>query len=63
MQPFKIDTGGNGKHSQCTNDGLNDTHNSHIPYRIAEKFGKLTLRAFGERKFGELIDQSIGYYR
>ena len=25
------------------------------------KFGELTLRAFGERKFGKLIDQPIGY--
>ena len=26
-----------------------------------EKFGELTLRAFGKRKFGELIDQPIDY--
>ena len=37
-----------------------------MKYHIAgkfgrEKFGKLTLRAFGERKFGELIDQPIDY--
>ena len=25
------------------------------------KFDELTLRAFGKRKFGELIDQPIGY--
>ena len=36
-------------------------------YRIARKFGgeKVwridSFRAFGERKFGELIDQPIGY--
>ena len=38
-----------------------------LTYRIAGKFGgeKVrridSLRAFGERKFGELIDQPIGY--
>ena len=39
----------------------------HMIYRIAGKFGgdKVwridSFRAFGERKFGELIDQPIGY--
>ena len=37
-----------------------------MKYRIArkfggEKFGELTLRAFGKGKFGELIGQSIDY--
>ena len=37
-------------------------------YRIAGKFGggKVwridSFRAFGERKFGKLIDQAMGYY-
>ena len=36
-------------------------------YRIAGKFGRgkvwqiNSFRAFGERKFGELIDQAMGY--
>ena len=31
-------------------------------YRIVGKFGKLTFfQVFGERKFGELIDQPIVY--
>ena len=30
-------------------------------YHTVRKFGKLTFRTFGKRKFGELIDQLIGY--
>ena len=33
----------------------------HMNYRIAGKFGELTLQTFGERKLGELIDQPIDY--
>ena len=32
-----------------------------ILYRIAGEFGELTLLSIWQKKFGELIDQPIGY--
>ena len=46
---------------------VRESNNFTCTYRIAGKFGGekvwriASFRAFGERKFGELIDQPIGY--
>ena len=48
-------------HARAAGHIFTDQKPEDIVYRIAGKFVELTLRAFGERKFGELLDQPIGY--
>ena len=55
-------------HNYCAHGGSKNSILSTDSYHIAEEFGREKVswincffQAFGEKKFGELIDQQIGY--
>ena len=45
--------------SSCHTSDENFLTSNFSQTTVVGKFGKLTLQAFGERKFGELVDQPI----